>query len=53
MVGGISGRLMTFIEKTNSEAEKSIEDNEVRQITAKLERKKGHLVYCIYRKYNK
>ena len=32
---GVSGRFMTFVEETNSEAEKSREDNEVRQISAK------------------
>lgn len=32
---GVSGRFMTFVEETNPEAEKSREDNEVRQISAK------------------
>lgn len=40
---GISGRFMTFVEDINSEAGKSREDNEVRQMSAKWQRKKATL----------
>lgn len=35
VASGVSGRFMTFVEETNSEAEKSRKDNEVRKISRK------------------